>query len=285
MTRRYALCCLSIVPLFALQGCGGIFIDFETIRGSGSISEEVHTFTGLTGVQLATIGELDIRLGDKEELRISADDNLLEYFEAGKDGDTLRIGTRRGVNLRPSRPVRYTLTVRELEFIGLSSSGDANAPALSADRFEIRVSSSGDLSVDGIEANSLDVRISSSGNVKIGEGVADTQDIRIGSSGDLSMDDLRARALTVNISSSGSVRIGEGVVDSQDIRISSSGSYRGESVRSGQVTVRLSSSGSARLWAEESLDATLSSSGSVYYAGDPEVIDSHSSSGRVRHIR
>ena len=225
MKRKSVLCGPSIILLVALPGCVGIVLGQETIRGSGSISEEIHTFTGLTGVQLATIGELDIRLGDREELRISADDNLLQYFEAVQDGETLRIGTRRGVRLRPSRPVRYTLTVRELEFIGLSSSGDATAPALTADRFEIRLSSSGDLSVDGIEASSLDVRI--------------------GSSGDLSMDDLRARSLTVRIGSSGDVRIGEGVVDSQDVRISSSGDYDGESVRSAKVTVRLNSSGNA----------------------------------------
>ena len=245
MKRKYLLCCLSVVPLFSLQGCGGIVIDRETIRGSGSISEETYAFTGITGVQLATSGELDIHLGDKEELQILADDNLLQYFEAGKDGETLKIGTRRGISLRPSRTVRYTLTVKELEFLGLSSSGNAHAPALSADRFEIRISSSGNVSVDGIEANSLNVRISSSGNVKIGEGV----------------------------------------VDMQEIRISSSGDYHGESMRSGQVTVRLSSSGNAKLWVEESLDAKLSSSGSVYYKGDPEVFDSHSSSGRVRRIR
>ncbi len=56
-------------------------------------------------------------------------------------------------------------------------------------------------------------------------------------------------------------------------------------MRSAEVTARLNSSGNARLWAEESLDATLSSSGSVYYNGEPEVFDSHSSSGRVRRIR
>ena len=245
MKRKCLICCLSIVLPISLQGCAGLVLERETIRGSGSLSEAIHTFTGLTGVQLATIGELDIRLGDREELRISADDNLLEYFEAVKDGETLRISTRRGVRLRPSRPVRYTLTVRGLEFIGLSSSGYATAPVLTADRFEIRLSSSGDLSLD----------------------------------------DLQARSLTVRISSSGDVGIGEGVVDSQDLRISSSGDYHGESVRSAQTTVRLSSSGNVRLWAEESLDATLSSSGSVYYDGDPEVLDSHSSSGRVRRIR
>ena len=196
-------------------------------------------------MELSTIGELEIHLGDKEELRIVTDDNLLQYFEAEQDGGTLRIGASRGFDLRPSRTVGFTLTVKELEFLGLSSSGNAHAPALAADRFEIRISSSGDVSVDGIDASSLNVRISSSGNVEIGEGV----------------------------------------VDRQEIRISSSGDYRGESVRSSQVTIRLSSSGNARLWVEESLDAGLTSSGSVYYKGDPEVSDSHSSFGRVQPIR
>ena len=81
------------------------------------------------------------------------------------------------------------------------------------------------------------------------------------------------------------MEIGEGVADRQDIRIHSSGDYDGESVRSDHVAVRLNSSGDARIWAEESLDATLTSSGSVAYKGDPEVMDSHSSSGQVKRIR
>jgi hypothetical protein len=245
MTRKCLLWCLSIVLFISLPGCTISFDGGETIRGSGNLSEETYAFAGITGVQLSTRGQLDIQMGDQEELRIEADDNLLEYFEAEQDGGTLRIGTRRGFSLRPSRTIRYTLTVKELEFIGLSSSGNAHAPALSADRFEIRISSSGNVSVDSIDAGSLDVSISSSGDVEIGEGAVDTQ----------------------------------------EIRISSSGNYRGESVRSGRATVRLSSSGDARLWAEESLDASVSSSGSVYYRGDPEVSESTSSSGRVRRIR
>ena len=243
MNRKYVLCCLSILLSASLQGCTTIYQ--EAISGSGNISEETYTFAGLTGVELATIGELEIHLGDKEELQVSTDDNLQQYFEAAQDGEVLKIQTRGVVSLRPSRAVRYTLTVKGLEFIGLSSSGNAHAPALSADRFEVRIKSSGDLSVDRIEANSLGVHITSSGDVKIGEGV----------------------------------------VDEQEIQIHSSGDYDGESVRSSQATVRLSSRGNARLWVERSLEAHLTSSGSVYYQGDPEVDESHSSTGRVRRIR
>ena len=265
MNHNNVICLACVVLLGFSSGCLDVVMGREVVRGSGSISEESHRFTGLTGVELATRGELEIRLGDTEALQVSADDNLQEYFAIATDGGTLRIGTRPGFNLRPSRPVRYTLTAREIEFIGLSSSGNATAPALRADRFEIRLGSSGDLSVDGIQADSVDVHL--------------------GSSGDLSVDDLRAGSLAVRISSTGDVRIGEGDVGSLDVTISSTGDYHGESVRSTRATVSLNSTGDARLWAEESLSATLNSTGSVSYKGDPEVFERSASTGRVRPIR
>ena len=126
MTLRFLPCCLSIgVLLVSVQGCvihihdpgGASGHDWgreNSVRGSGRLAEEIYTFTDITGVQLATLGELEIQLGDTEELRIEADDNLLPYVEAEQDGDILKIGTPRGTWLQPSETVRYTLTVREL---------------------------------------------------------------------------------------------------------------------------------------------------------------------------
>ena len=285
MKRNSGPCLACVILLGYSSGCLDIVIGRESVRGSGTISEESHRFTGLTGVELATRGDLEIRLGDTEALQVSADDNLHDYFAITTDGGTLRIGTLTGFNLRPSRPIRYTLTAREIEFIGLSSSGDATAPALRAERFEVRLGSSGDLSMDGIQADSVDVRLGSSGSLSVDGIQAGSVDVRLGSSGDLSVDDLRAGSLAVRISSSGDVRLGAGEVDSLDLTINSSGDYRGESVRSTRATVALSSSGNARLWAEESLGAKLNSSGSVSYRGDPEVIARVNSSGRVRPIR
>ena len=284
MKRRLGPCLACVILLGFSSGCLDVVLGLETVRGSGRLVEESYRFTGLTGVELATRGRLEIRLGDTEALQVSADDNLHDYFELTTDGGILRIGARPGIHLRPSRRIRYTLTVREIESIRLSSSGDATAPALRADRFEVRLDSSGDLSVDAIEADAVDVRLGSSGNLSVDAVQADAVDVRLGSSGDLSVDDLRAGSLAVRIGSSGDVRIGGGEVDSLDLTINSSGDYRGESVRGTRATVALSSSGDARLWAEESLGARVTSSGSVSYRGDPEVVESTSSSGRVRRI-
>ena len=285
MKRNSVPCLVGVVLLGFSSGCLDIVIGREAVRGSGRVTEESHRFRGLTGVQLATRGSLEIRLGDTESLQVSADDNLHDYLEITTDGGTLRIGALAGFHLRPTQPIRYTLTAREIEFIGLSSSGDATAPALRADRFEVSLGSSGDLSMDGIEADSVDLRLGSSGSLTVDDIRAGAVDVRLASSGDLSVDDLRAGSLAVRISSSGDVRIGGGEVDSLDLAINSSGDYRGESLRSTRATVALSSSGDARLWAEESFDARLNSSGSVSYRGDPEVIARTSSSGRVRPIR
>ena len=299
------LIALACVVLAFSSGCVDIVLGRESVRGSGSISVERHRFTGLTGVELATRGELEIRLGDDEGLQIAADDNLHEYFALTTDGGTLTIDTRPGFNLRPSRPIRYTLTAREIEFIELSSSGDARAPDLRADRLDIRLNSSGDLSVGDIQAESVDVgldssgdlsvddiqaefvdiSVDSSGDLSVGGIEANVVDVRMRSSGDVEMDGLQAGSLTVGINSSGDIRIREGEVDNLDLTINSSGDYRGASVRSVRATVGLNSTGGARLWVEESLDAELNSAGSVSYRGDPEVRERSNSTGRVRPMR
>lgn len=179
---------LPVLLAVALHGCVDIILDQERVHGLGTIAEETYTFTNLTGVQLSTLGELDIRLGDREELRIEADDNLLACFEAEQVGDVVRIRSRRGSRLRPSEPVRYTLTVKTLERIPLSRSGNAHAPTRSSGRFEVDVSSSG--------------------NVTIHDGAVEEQDIRISSSGDYDGESVRSGHATARLSSSGACGCG-----------------------------------------------------------------------------
>ena len=237
---------------------------FGTVRGSGNVVEESRAVSGVTGVELATLGNLTIELGDKESIRIEAEDNLMDYLETDVLAGTLRIKTQNGIRLSPTRPVNYYLTVKSLEDISISSSGDIQAPDLEADRFSITVSSSGDLVMGDLDADELAVRISSSG--------------------DVTMDELNANTLEVDISSSGNLTISGGYVETQNITISSSGNYTAEDLESDEADVRLSSNGSATIWVQERLEASLSSSGDLRYRGDPSVDTNTSSSGDVIQI-
>jgi hypothetical protein len=234
------------------------------VRGSGEVVEETRAVSGVSGVELATLGNLFIEIGDTESLRIEAEDNLMEYLETEVLNGRLRIGTQEDVDLLPTQPVNYYLTVMGLEAIVISSSGNIQAPDLEAERFSIATSSSGNLDMGDLAADMLTVEISSSGNVTMGVLDADT--------------------LEVDLSSSGNLDIPGGQVDSQNVKISSSGNYTAQNLESSEAEVLLNSNGNATIWVRDRLKAVLNSSGNLRYRGDPSVDATTTSSGDVTRI-
>jgi len=230
-----------LVLVLSTLACTASFGGANAVRGSGDVVEEERSVSGFSGIQVSNQGNALIELGETESLVVEAEDNLLEHIVTDVRGDTLVLGTENNVSLNNTKPIRYHLTVKELDDIQITSSGNVTAPSLEADTFTIRISSSGNLDMDGIEANRL----------------------------------------VVDISSSGSVNIGGGRVDEQDITITSSGEYDARDVDSRQAEVRLSSSGDATIRVSDQLQANLTSSGNLYYTGNPEVDARETSSGRV----
>ncbi len=216
----------------------------ENVRGSGNVTNEDRPVSGISGVALRTLGDLTIEVGDQESLRIEAEDNLLQYLETTVSGGVLSIQEAEDVDLRPKKAIRYYLTVKSLESIEVTSSGNVTASALTAGDLTVDVTSSGDVELASLEADSLEVRLSSSGGVTIGGGQ----------------------------------------VTSQEARLSSSGDYEAGDLRSSSATVGLSSSGSAIIWVTDRLEADLSSSGDLEYYGSPQADVNESSSGDAKSL-
>ena len=265
MKNKFSILAFVIVLFLGALACSitipeGV-VSPTRVRGSGDVVEEEREVSGVTAVRVANQGDLFIELGEDEKLVIKAEDNLIDKIESDMRGGELILSTRKGVNIRNTEPIRYYLTVRELDEISVSSSGDVDAPEFNAGRFSINISSSGDVNVDGLNVDRLKVKITSSGDVTVGELSADTLD--------------------VNISSSGNLTILDGEVEEQEINISSSGDYDGRNLDSQYADVRLSSSGNATLRVSDDLDGSISSSGDLYYIGNPSVDVRQSSSGDV----
>ena len=236
----------------------------KTVRGSGTVVEETRSVSDVSDIELTIQGTLYVTMGDKESLRIEAEDNLMEYIETDVSMGRLVIESRQETNLRNTRPIKYYLTVAKLNSLVVSSSGDIETDDLQSDSFSITISSSGNVSVDGLDCTSLRVRISSSGNVDISE--------------------LAADSISVDISSSWNLDIQKGKVQKQDINISSSGEYRAREVESVSADVVLTSSGEATIRVSDHLSGRLSSSGNINYIGNPDVNVSMTSSGRTVQI-
>ena len=127
---------------------------------------------------------------------------------------------------------------------------------------EIDVSSAADLTSDGpIRTEQLEIEVSSAGDVEV-EIEVEELEVRVSSAGDLTL---------------------KGTAREQNVRVSRSGDYDGYDLESEVAEVDASSSGDARVFVTKELEADASSSGTVYYRGNPTKVYADSSSGgRVR---
>lgn len=232
----------TVIAIGALSGCN--LIGSETVRGSGNVVEEDRDISGVTGVELATIGLLTIEIGDEESLRIEAEDNLMDHFKTEVRSGTLRIRHADRIRIDNEEPVNFYLTVKSLDSIKISSAGDVVAPDLEADQFSIHIASSGDFE----------------------------------------MGDLIADELTIKIESAGDVSISGGKVATQSVSIQSSGDYNAEGLESDDADVSINSSGNASIWVNDNLRARLNSSGNLEHRGSPKLDTLSNSSGNVKPI-
>jgi hypothetical protein len=232
---------LLLAAALAGTGCVGI----KAVPGSGTVAEETREVSDFTKVELGTLGTLYIEIGDRETLRVEADDNLLPYIETEVRGDTLKIASRDMVSLLPKEPIYYHLTVTALDEIVLSGLGSIEVP-------------------DPLDTSALAVRISGGGSIEL--------------------EDLRAETLDADLSGLGDLYIDEGKVTAQDVLISGGGNYRARGLDSETADVRLSGLGSATVRVSERLDVEISGGGSVKYIGNPTVQQNISGLGRVEQL-
>ena len=252
--------CLGIGIISLVCGACTPF-NMNAERGSGRVTTEQRSVTGITGVNLATSGRLFIEVGDAESLRVQAEDNLVPYIKTEVRGGTLNIQAERNRNFQFTRPVEFYLTVKNLNSIMISSSGDVQAPNLKADHFSVIISSSGNLRMGDLQAEEVAVNISSSGDVSMGV--------------------VNASRLDVHISSSGDLSISGGEVKQQNIILNSSGDYSARNLASDEAVASLNSSGDATIRVRNQLTANLNSSGDLRYLGSPLVNLNKNSSGDV----
>jgi hypothetical protein len=199
---------LAILSVAFLTGCVGV-------RGSGNVISEPRTVSGFDSIALSGDGQLIIEQGDSDSLTVTADDNLLPYLTSDVSGKELRLSTRNGTSVNPSRRVVYHVSLKKLQDIALSGSGSVDASHVNTDRLKISVSGSAD--------------IRTSGN-------AGQQDISISGSADYHGEDLKTKIASIEIS--GAAKAVVAVSDKLDASVSGAGSieYVGDPVVTQQVS-------------------------------------------------
>jgi hypothetical protein len=196
----------ALAALFLL-GCGNLGIN--VVRGSGTVKTETRTVSGFHAVTLSGIGDLAITQGDSEGLSIEAEDNLLPLITTEVNDGRLAIGIKSGINITsfaPTKPIKYSLQVKNLDAIGLSGAGNITAPALTGDNLNLNTSGAGNMSLAKIQFKQLTTSMSGAGNATL-DGQADAQTATLSGLGNYGAGNLQSQTANVTVSGAGSATV------------------------------------------------------------------------------
>jgi hypothetical protein len=195
---------LLIIVAFILNSC--ILDGWDNgISGNGHVEEESRDVSGFTGVHASTGIDVFISEGNSFDVKVEADENLLEVIRTELNGNILVIKTDR-VNIRSAKSKKVYVTMPKLKELKISSAGDCKGMTpFNCDDLKISISSAGDLKLD-VEAKRIDINISSSGDATL-TGRTGVLDANLSSAGDLQAFDLIAETVSVDVSSAGDARV------------------------------------------------------------------------------
>jgi hypothetical protein len=203
---------LALLAVLLLAAC-------TITKGSGEVSSESRQVSGFTKVELSGSGELKIEQTGIESLTISAEDNVLPKITSEVSGDTLFLGSKSNAKIVPTKPISYSLTVKDLTGLAVSGSGSVTMSKLATPALSTDISGSAAITASG---------------------TADDQDLKISGSGRFEAEQLMSKTVKVDISGSGIASVYAS--DALDIRMSGSGTltYAGDPK---QLTQQISGSG------------------------------------------
>ncbi|NTS39986.1 DUF2807 domain-containing protein [Flavisolibacter sp. BT320] len=141
----------------------------ETLEGNGNLVMREVPVSSFETLKASGVYELRLSQGDKEAVKIEADENLQQYFTVRNEGASLVIDMKglKNKNLKNKNKMRVYVTFKKLKAMDLSTVGSVAAEkALDFTDLEINNASVGKVQLH-LTANSVTFKNSSVGNVQL----------------------------------------------------------------------------------------------------------------------
>jgi len=184
---------LLVMTAWGVGGCIG-----EVIDGSGNLTTESYALTDFNRIEAHNGFELEVSVSDTFSIEITADDNVQEYIDVSKSGDTLEIRLR-GTRFYHSVTVRAKITMPNLYWLELSGGSRANITGFSSlHNFEADLSGGSRLSGD-LTAYYTEFELSGGSRVEL-EGAGDDLIIDASGGSQLDLEDFSIDNATIGLS-------------------------------------------------------------------------------------
>lgn len=133
----------------------------ETVKGNGKITEKIVESGNIEEIINSGIFNIEVIYGEKQEIKVVTDENILPYFESRSSGKKIEFSNSDKVNLQPTKAVVY-ITLSVLSKLANAGTGDFTFSGFN-NLSKIDISNSGTGDVKSVMVNIIDLNILNSG--------------------------------------------------------------------------------------------------------------------------
>lgn len=203
--RRYAPMLLGLLAL-PVAACSMSWNDDggEGIAAQGSGGQRSWAVRDFDKVVLAAAGDVEVRVGPDFAVSATGDPSVLDTLKIERDGSSLQLARKRGVQWGKTDKVRFLVTMPRIREADIGGSGTITIDRVPEGTFEGNIGGSGRLTVHGLAVDKAEFAIGGSGDVAA-DGRARMVKVAIGGSGTVKADGLRAESGDITIAGAGNV--------------------------------------------------------------------------------
>lgn len=163
------------------------FSDKDEILGNGDIITKDFSVGQFDQIEAKGIGEIIIRQGEKSDIQISAESNIMSKIKLTNENGKLVISTKKGVRIKRFKHIKFTITTPTLTKLNLRGVGSLYFPDgfksdemnifikgaasllgknLAVDRFDLSVEGVGSAELKLLNPSVADLSIKGTGNIE-----------------------------------------------------------------------------------------------------------------------
>jgi hypothetical protein len=148
-----------------------------------------------------------IKQGAAESLTLEADDNIAAAIRTQVTDHVLRIdsGDRR-IYITPTKPVRITITVKDLSELDFNAAGDVTVQGLHTKALKAALDGAGNIKFENLQVDTLDANLSGVGSLQA-SGTAQGLNIDVSGLGSFQGADLKAQTASIDLNGLGSAEV------------------------------------------------------------------------------
>jgi hypothetical protein len=178
----------------------------DAVAAQGSGGSRTYAVRDFDSVALGGVGDVEVRVGGDWSVTATGAPAALDKLLIERDGDTLKLGRKRGMQWGKSEKIRFTVTMPRIEEASIGGAGSITVDRVPAGSFSGNIGGSGRLDIRNLAVDKAEFAIGGSGTV-LASGRARALEATIGGSGNLQLKPLSTETAEITIAGAGNVDV------------------------------------------------------------------------------